>query len=257
MNCQQFDKIIVNLACDLPMNDADHDRALAHAGVCPPCKARLARQQNAAAGLQALNAQEQTINAPSHIGLALQVAFEQQRASSFRQTSVLPKLVGHWWNQWLGGEANWRMATVMATAVGLVIFSLLATTGLWRTRSHHWPQTGELMATDHNERPESGSLNNETVKATLHAPQTPIRIRPHQRPKAVRRLPEEYGALLSLLPIAQNEADEFQQVVRMQIPRSTLRLWGLPVNEESASDQVSAKVYFSEDGVARAIRLHN
>ena len=59
------------------------------------------------------------------------------------------------------------------------------------------------------------------------------------------------------MPIAQAEADEFQQVVRMQIPRSTLRLWGLPLNEEGNSERVSAEVFFSEDGVARAIRLHN
>lgn len=82
MNCQQFNQIIVKLACQVMADDAEHTCALVHAETCGQCSARLARQQNIVTGLQALAEQEQTIKAPAYIGLVLQAAFEKPRTAS-------------------------------------------------------------------------------------------------------------------------------------------------------------------------------
>lgn len=245
MNCEQFDTIIVNLACNQLADASKRHLALAHAQSCAQCGMRLARQQNVAAGLHTLAVQEQTIGPPPHLAATLQAAFERQQTATTQEIAspISAKL-------WRLSFINWRW--VAATAALLIVSGLVAA-ALWRTYSYDQSPTIEALTKNLNESPKKLSPNNGDVAGVKYA----IKLRPHQRPKTVRREREEYGALISLMPIGQTEAEEFQQVVRMQIPRSTLRLWGLPLNEEGNNEQVSAEVLFSEDGVARAIRLRN
>ena len=59
-------------------------------------------------------------------------------------------------------------------------------------------------------------------------------------------LPLTYGGL--------SQIDE-GQVVRIEVPRSALQSFGLPVNVERAGERVKADVLLGHDGVARAIRF--
>jgi len=43
--------------------------------------------------------------------------------------------------------------------------------------------------------------------------------------------------------------------VRVKLPRSALLVFGLPMNEERALEQVQADVMLSNDGLLRAIRF--
>lgn len=45
------------------------------------------------------------------------------------------------------------------------------------------------------------------------------------------------------------------RVVRVELPRSSLRTFGLPMNEERGFEAVKADVLLGEDGMARAIRF--
>ncbi|MSV29631.1 MAG: hypothetical protein EXQ52_12935 [Bryobacterales bacterium] len=45
------------------------------------------------------------------------------------------------------------------------------------------------------------------------------------------------------------------RLVRVRLPRSSLRAFGLPMNEERAFETVKADVVLGEDGLARAIRF--
>ncbi len=45
------------------------------------------------------------------------------------------------------------------------------------------------------------------------------------------------------------------RLVRVRLPRSSLRAFGLPMNEERALEMVKADVVLGEDGLARAIRF--
>jgi hypothetical protein len=92
-----------------------------------------------------------------------------------------------------------------------------------------------------------------------------------KRPIAVKRatkphpaaLPEatttrdDVAEMLRLTPLVEGGPQEFEQVVRIEVPRSTLMMWGVPVNAERAAERVQAEVFIGEDGVARAIRLLN
>jgi hypothetical protein len=45
------------------------------------------------------------------------------------------------------------------------------------------------------------------------------------------------------------------QLVRVELPRSALMRFGLPVNMDRASERVKADVLVGSDGIARAIRF--
>jgi hypothetical protein len=52
-------------------------------------------------------------------------------------------------------------------------------------------------------------------------------------------------------------ANEFErgQVVRVELPRSALISFGLPMNEERSREPIKADVLLGEDGLARAVRF--
>lgn len=249
MNCRQFNEIIIDLACELPMDGLVRSRALEHAEGCVQCSLLLARQQNIAAGLQALALQERKIDAPAGLGIALQAAFERQMNGTTAKQSAAP---GSGTN-WLPGWMNLKLAAAFAT---LTIFFAAAALLYLRTRHQDLPPIRqEVIADVRNNNRDNAPLNiaiDTSAKSSVK-----IKRGYQRRVKAAKHDVEDYGAFLSLAPITQAEPEEYQQVVRMQIPRALLRLWKLPVNEESTSEHVSADVFFSEDGVARAIRLLN
>jgi hypothetical protein len=55
-------------------------------------------------------------------------------------------------------------------------------------------------------------------------------------------------------------ADPFEpldrgRLLRVQLPRSALEVFGLPLNESRWSERVQADVVLSEDGMVRAVRF--
>ena len=46
-------------------------------------------------------------------------------------------------------------------------------------------------------------------------------------------------------------------VVRMQLPRTVLVAFGLPMNPERAEEPINADVVLGPDGIARAVRFVN
>jgi hypothetical protein len=48
---------------------------------------------------------------------------------------------------------------------------------------------------------------------------------------------------------------EYGTLVRVQLPRSALRVVGLPVNEDRLSESIAADVLLGQDGLARAVRF--
>jgi hypothetical protein len=74
---------------------------------------------------------------------------------------------------------------------------------------------------------------------------------------AAGSVPGEEEADASFYPLPQAEdlpALEDAMVVRVQLPVSSLRLMGFPVDEERA-DEVQAELLLGQDGLARGVRL--
>jgi hypothetical protein len=54
---------------------------------------------------------------------------------------------------------------------------------------------------------------------------------------------------------SETNMEEGGQLVRVQLPRSALIAFGLPMNVNRYDEKVKADVFFSADGIARAIRF--
>ncbi|MFN7929240.1 MAG: hypothetical protein U0Y68_15100 [Blastocatellia bacterium] len=249
MNCQEFENLIVKLACEVPMDTAARAQALAHTDACRACRLRFVRQQNIASALQVLADDEQAIQAPEHIGRLLLATFAQQQEPAIVKT-ITPR-------KNFAAALRWKWATAMV-ATALLLFAL--------SQWWHTPQPVPLASLPArqgtNAAPQSAASTGQTIQPEVTAQATvaarviskhPLRRKLHSE----RQAEEENGAFLSLRPNMPAEPTEFEQIVRLQIPRTTLALWGVKLNDERDGEQVQAEVVFGEDGVARAIRILN
>jgi hypothetical protein len=88
----------------------------------------------------------------------------------------------------------------------------------------------------------------EPVQAAMQPRTSTRRRRPVQRFEVVTPFfPVAGGDLLSPL--------DRGGVIRVQLPRSALMVFGVPMNEARAAESVKADVLVGEDGLARAIRF--
>jgi hypothetical protein len=75
---------------------------------------------------------------------------------------------------------------------------------------------------------------------------------------AVPAVAEDEAADASFYPLPEAEAlpaVENAMVVRVQLPVSSLRLMGFPVDEDGADGAVQAELLLGQDGLARGVRL--
>jgi hypothetical protein len=84
MNCQEFERTIIDLGCDRLMEAPTPARALAHVESCARCAARLNRERRMTARLQAVAVEEAAINAPEGVRSALRAAFDEQRTAQYQ-----------------------------------------------------------------------------------------------------------------------------------------------------------------------------
>ncbi len=88
------------------------------------------------------------------------------------------------------------------------------------------------------------------------APVTPGPRRRHTVRRPAPAPPNEVATSFFALPEARDlPPAEAATLVRVQVPRSTMRLVGLPVNEERANEGIRADMLLGQDGIARAVRF--
>lgn len=69
------------------------------------------------------------------------------------------------------------------------------------------------------------------------------------------RLATEVATSFYPLPDADVSPVDEAAIVRVQLPRSAMRLVGLPVNEDRVDERIQADVVVGQDGLARAVRF--
>lgn len=271
MNCQEFDSIINELARSKPMEASQREQALAHSATCELCAVRLANARLLTEGLKALAATTENKSAPSNVENALLAAFRQQSASpvllkssnvvSFpiRQTripmwalaaaAVLAVAFGIFtvsrWNQIPAISPTKELATVpspspkienkqdneIKPALAVVASNQKRKTLIFKTTTRLSDQTDDGFS----------------VKSSL-GEFTPLIDSPNSRQEIAT----------DFLPLTYDTADQVMesgQVIRVQMPRTALASFGLPVNLERANETVKADLLLADDGSARAIRF--
>lgn len=280
MNCERFELIINDLARDQMMDVAARVDGLAHTEACPRCATRLADERALTAGLRVFA--ESAGHAPAHTEAALRMMFrEQVKANSVASGGGAFSSAG-------AGRRRARWA-LTAAAAAVVVLALL-TTLRWQpwsvvpeeAREAYVPQlmpiidvtrSDEKVPSDSTGTPDSiaGKQRDAPQPLTLRAAGSTRRAAPRPYRSATASVDtgfvnepannSEAGEVATdFLPL--NEGGDLDpldsgQVVRVELPRSALVSFGLPMNVERAHEPITADVLLGEDGMARAVRFIN
>jgi len=250
MNCEEFQTIVGDLAREQIMEVRERTKALVHGASCVDCAQTLADERSLSVGLRSLADRMKSLEARPRVEAQLLAAYRNR-------IDFKPALVkSHRWLYWVGAAA----------AVLLVVFGVVAMRG----RVASPPQEAREIVKP-VESPKAPSVTDQS--ASLFAPRdTPPRTFSNPKPRRMTTGKAPSQSTVPVVAAASNNneiATDFfpvgdvsalnlqdgGQLVRVELPRSALARFGLPVNMERANQRVKADVLFSADGLARAIRF--
>jgi len=145
------------------------------------------------------------------------------------------------------GRRRARRIGWMGAAVGVA--AALAVIALISSRPREAPHVAASRPERPPQAPQS-SLPHVDKAAPVAAPAVAAVRQVHRR----KPLPAEVTTGFLPLDAAPMELNG-GELVRMEVPRSTLTLFGLPMDARRASVPVQADVLFGEDGMAHAVRF--
>ena len=295
MNCQEYESRVDTLARGALADASVLAEASAHEESCATCAARLADERALSTGLRALASGMSRAEAPARAESALLAAFRARAAGGGAEdpgragatadaanaANVVPlrapSPVRRW--SWVKTAAVASLAAAASLALFVLVRPDAGGGGAVRNQSAMIePPPGAV----NGQKPPAVAEVNRPVVEDL-APEAPAAVREGGRrpayPVRPRAVNASYGAVggaahtASPSPAAgarpQEVATEFfpltqggplaqaeeAHLVRVELPRSALASFGLPVNAEAAGGRVKADVLLGEDGTARAIRF--
>ena len=252
MNCAESQSILREVARDQMMDASQRQSALEHAVSCGNCARALDDARALTGGLRhvaSLDAQEQ---ASARVEASLVAAFRERHSASLPVPVIAPAASRRW---------LFIAAGVAAAAVIAILISLIATqtrsaetTAPQEARTQKEAPAG-VQAPPPAARPER-HLVSANPKRGVRPIKTVIKSKPIAPDSNVSR--REVEIATDFFPLVNREALtqlDSGQLVRVELPRSALMSFGLPMNMERASERIKADVVVGEDGLARAIRF--
>jgi hypothetical protein len=271
MTCEEFERIVTDLACEFLIEAASRKRALAHAQACLRCAARLQQERALTAALNEV-ASAEIAQAPARTKAALLAAFGQQTAAGVVAPLVLTNR-----------PSRRRSRGMMAAAAAVMLAAILVALQLLHQQSKVESLTGAEPAVagalsspsslsqpgDVSSQSSSKSKDMKAEKQTPSALDKEDQIPPPRTTRrrmraifspvlagATKPAPSEtVSDFIPLTAIADSTAMHSGTVVRVEMPSSSLIAMGLPLHVERAGETVKADIVVGDDGLARAIRL--
>jgi hypothetical protein len=258
MNCQRFEDIVGDIARGQMMEADVRRAALSHSDDCLTCGQRLLDEQALTRGLKALSSQMMSLSPSRQV--------EARLREAMRASLVPPPAVA---------KVNPRRLYWLAAAAAVLLFVAGAIALNWQRQSTPRGNTEFANATDErpepprqpdNLRKDEGELTvNQTdkereVKPRRVQPRSVAQARPARpdrpKPEVVSNHAREIAT--DFIPLGLVNTTTLQdggQIVRVELPRSALVSFGLPVNMDRLNEKVKADVWLGVDGTARAIRF--
>jgi hypothetical protein len=247
MNCQRFENVVSELARGRMMAAEQRADALAHSDACDGCAARLRDEEMLTRGLQSFAAEMETLVAPASVEVALLEAFRAKQVA----VPVVRK------------RSNARYWLAAVAAVLLIVMSVVA---LRWNNTNDVPQQAFKGPEAPKKIEQPKKPDDQLAKDNIEdeTPKRQIIRKPARRP--VIRRPENATVAnhvsseiaTDFIPLGYMSPASLQdggQIVRVELPRSALGRFGLPVNMERYNEKVKADVLFGVDGMAHAIRF--
>ena len=251
MNCQRFETVVSELARGQMMAAEQKAEALAHSDACDDCAARLNDEQMLTLGLQSLATEMESLEAP--------LAIEAKLLDAFRAREVVVPITkrssaGYWLA---------AIAAMLLIAISVVVFrwSDRAADDPRQTQRQEQPQPKPEVKNKSNEQ-FAHDVEKPAVEDPLPQLSKPKRVRPvglRRRDNAAVANHVTKEIATDFIPLSYMSAASLQQeggqIIRVQLPRSALANFGLPVNMDRYNEKVKADVLYGVDGMARAIRF--
>lgn len=238
MNCQTFAELASDIARDQMMDAAARVQALAHTEVCVSCALQLRAQQHLTSDFRELVSTSKDETASAAVWENLSIAFDARTITPIK--------------------TNRRRRVY---AVGAIAAMLVLTFASVRLISYRQPAKAQVsIAASFTPTPLTQAADDRKDKEAIVRVNKKPQTNPH-RYSAVRQAlapqisqPNEIATDFILLTY-DSEMGSDAQMVRVELPRSAMASFGLPVNIDRADQRVKADVLLGADGLARAIRF--
>jgi hypothetical protein len=278
MSCRNFETIITELARGQMLEARAKEDALAHMETCKSCARRFANEQTLTVGLRAVAASTAITDAPAHVEAALLSAFRQPSASPFVPAIAPAQSKSKRWMGWsIAAAAMILIASTFAITRLLPISPREESAKRNAPVSQSSPASSQTVTVKEPDVPAPGMLPVVVEDNPYQRPSVPQRFTgvADRRRGTMRdaRMSNRQIGNAAIMENAANTSEEIAtdflpltyggnlsqlddgQVVRVELPRSALHSFGLPVNAERVGERVKADVLLGHDGVARAIRF--
>jgi hypothetical protein len=196
-------------------------------------------------GLKALAAEMESLGAPDSVELKLREAFRKQNV-------VVPFVAKRSSSRyWLAAA----IAAMLLIAVSVVAFRLNMRVDDRNVARQDQPPSTPTVTNVSSPAPQEVA----GVEDPLPRAPKPKHVRhvPARRPENTQ-LANHAEIATDFIPLSYMTAANLQdggQIVRVELPRSALAKFGLPVNMDRYNEKVKADVLFGVDGMAHAIRF--
>jgi hypothetical protein len=239
MTCNTLQDAIVDVARGRDAGAGTIAAVDAHVEQCGACRTRFARERRLSEGLRALAVSSASRGASASVEGELLRAFGEHHAA---RRPVTSRLAG----------ASW----LRAAAAVLVVAGAIA--WWWVARGPRVPEAQQATSapsasTPQPETPAIASSRPVPAAQDAPAPSRVTRNASAKRPATPRIIrPEGFVALPSAAGLPAFESGE---IVRLEVPVTSLPMYGIDISPEAKGSAVEADFLVGQDGQARAIRL--
>lgn len=245
MNCQRFEDVVSDIAREQILDVTVRSEALGHSRECQHCAARLEDELAISLELRNFARSFESVGAPAQVEGQLLAAFGNWSPVTSHSPYTSRRLY------WISAIA----------AVLLIVFAV----SVFSWRQSMPAREGAKDAVVTNAVPPASSIGQDG-QTQSSVPRKGTLIARHNRRGAtsITSQAKPTGATSNneiatdFLPVtyggAANLADG-GRMVRVELPRSAMASFGLPVNMDRANERVKADVLLGVDGLAHAIRF--
>jgi len=239
MKCTDFERHILLLASDQPVDASLREMSLAHVRLCARCAHRLSEEQSLIAGIRAVRADLIAETAPLRVELKLLDAVRTQSSTAILRGAKADLTVWQW------------------GAVAAVVLLLVSTVTLFWRHSASRKKGADITLV---EIPAPSTPQQQSLRVGLKPERTVVNIQKRRRVRhaASHTTAIEGEAVTEFYPLLRGDdlsALEGIRVVTVELPGSALAEVGLPSPPAAETTLVKAEVLLGQDGVARAIRF--
>ena len=254
MNCQRFESVVSELARGQMMAAEQRGEALAHSDACEHCATRLRDEEMLTRGLRSLAVEMESLEAPAGIETKLLAEFRNRSAAPVTSASR-PRIQVNA-RYWLSA-----IAAILLIAIAIVAFrSRTVNENKQNAKQIEAPKPAEVQEAPREQQPvnENSFAVNDSKPQRNIIPQKRRSNRVNRTAPAVMANHVTNEIATDFMPLGYMNAASLQdggQIIRVELRRSALANFGVPVNMDRYNEKVKADVLLGVDGMARAIRF--